>query len=146
MKNDLERLLENIDGFDCFLKSKGYDGYFRTNSSYPGRFRESIMDYIYDIISGNEPSTDKGLSFSTYLRWSGDPEYSSVLLNMKVDYARLQGFQIREMTIRTENIYGCTGKEEKIENIQGNYKIPDSGQAMNMVLKKHKKLGRTKKI
>jgi hypothetical protein len=146
MRYDLERLLENIDGFDRLLKSKGYEGYFLTNAACPGRFRESIMDYIYGIIAGTESHAKTGLSFSTYLRWSADPEYSSIHLNMDVDYSRMQSFQVREMTIRTENIYGETGNEKKIENIQGNHKIPDCNQAMNMVLNKPKKQSRIRKI
>lgn len=138
MKNQLERLIEDIDEFDRLLKSKGYDGFFLTNAGYPDRFKNSIMNHFYGIISGKERNLEEGLWLSTYLRWTRESDGSSVLLDMKVDYVRLEKFQIKEICIKSEDMLGQKVREETIKDILQN-NIPSIEEAIGKVTDKLKR-------
>ena len=77
--------LFDLDTFVKNLTHKGYNGYFHTQSAYPGKLKDSISEYLEACSSGKEHLPKGDLILTGYLQWAGD-ERPSVQCNLWVKH------------------------------------------------------------
>ena len=80
----MKQLLD-LDTFSKDLSDKGYNGYFHTQSAYPGKLKDSISEYLEACSSGKEHLPKGDLILTGYLQWAGD-DRPSVQCNLWVKH------------------------------------------------------------
>ena len=123
--------LPDLDAFTKILIDKGFNGYFQTQVTYPGKLKESITDYMEACNNGKERSDrDGNFLLSTYLQWSGD-DNPSIVCNFWVRQEN-DGFDIQKMEIISKDRYGQLLKKSELKNLSIN-SIPTLKEAIAQV-------------
>lgn len=130
------KLLLDLDALVKILTDKGYDGYFHTESCYPGKLKDSISGFLQTWENGaNAPSSPNYLHLSTYLEWNGEDK-PKVDCNMRIRYEKGK-FDLgdTEMYIKKTDRYGQLIKESKLTNLTAS-SVPTIKEAIAQVSEK----------
>lgn len=108
----------DLDTFVKILTEKGYNGYFHTESSYAGKLKDSVSDFLVAWNNGNDaPLVANNLHLSTYLEWNGEDK-PKIECNMWVRYENGKfNLQETEMHLKRTDRYGHLMKQSKLTNL-----------------------------
>ena len=98
---DLER---HIDAFEKLMTTKGFNGHFLCNASFPGKLRESLQQHLLNVLQGT--SQIRPFYLSTYSNWT-DEQSPYVLCDFKVRYDRTNGFIISKVEAQYKRHSSC---------------------------------------
>jgi len=85
----MKNLTEHIDEFERLMPRKGFDGFFLTNSNFPGKLKESLNQYMQGVV--NKPA--QPFYLTTYSLWNGE-EKPHIIADFKMDYDKELGFRV----------------------------------------------------
>ncbi|KOS05275.1 hypothetical protein AM493_03915 [Flavobacterium akiainvivens] len=130
--------LLDLDAFVKTMTDKGYNGYFHTESSYAGKLKDSISEFLDAWNKGKEaPLLADHLHLSTYLEWNGEGK-PKVECNLWVKYEnRKFDLQQTEMYIKRTDQYGQLLKQSKLTNLTSS-SFPTVKEAIAQVSEKPK--------
>lgn len=133
----MKQLLD-LDTFVKTLTDKGYTGFFHTESSYAGKLKDSISEFLQAWNKGKEaPLVANRLHLSTYLEWNGENK-PKVECNMWVKYENGKfDLQETEMYVRRTDPYGQLLKQSKLSNLTTG-SVPTVKEAIAQVTEKPK--------
>lgn len=121
--HDLETFIE-------ILVSKGYDGYFQTEGTSPGKLRFSLVEYMEKCRLGYERMPTQGLNLRTYLVWDGEDK-PYVVCSMWVSYLQ-EKFYLQIMEITKGDRYGHVLEQNKLIGLS-TAQVPTAKEAIALV-------------
>ncbi|OOB84259.1 MULTISPECIES: hypothetical protein [Bacteroidota] len=111
----MKQLLD-LDTFVKTLTDKGYNSYFQTEASYPGKLKESINEYLEASHNGTKkPNRHELFLLSTYLQWNGDDK-PRIECNMWIRHKN-GIFDVQKMDIERTDRYGQLLKKSELTNL-----------------------------
>lgn len=122
--------LFDLDTFSKNLSDKGYNGYFHTQSAYPGKLKDSISEYLEACSSGKEHLPKGDLILTGYLQWTGD-DRPSVLCNFWVKHEN-GTFGLSKMEVKKNDRFGNILKHSELLNLSVET-APKANEAISMV-------------
>ncbi|MGV8964024.1 MAG: hypothetical protein ACOH2V_11685 [Candidatus Saccharimonadaceae bacterium] len=125
----MKQLLD-LDTFSKILSDKGYNGYFHTQSAYPGKLKDSISEYLEACSSGKEHLPKGDLILTGYLQWAGD-ERPSVQCNLWVKHEN-ETFDLSKMEVKKSDRFGNILKHSELLNLSVET-APKANEAISMV-------------
>ena len=126
----MNTLKQHITALNEVLAGKEYDGYFLTNSDYPGKLKDSLLEFFAQQKIDEDASTS--LTLATYSDWKDDKS-DYTLCYFKAHYKPETGFQINELEIERTKIYARTA-DRKFIAVKDHYKdIPEKKKANELV-------------
>lgn len=130
--------LLDLDTFVKTLIDKGYSGFFHTESSYAGKLKDSISEFLEAWRKGKEaPLVARHLHLSTYLEWNGENK-PKIECDMWVKYENGKfDLQETEMYVRRIDPYGQLLKQSKLTNFTTS-SFPMIKEAISQVTEKPK--------
>lgn len=127
--------LFDLDTFSKNLSDKGYNGYFHTQSAYPGKLKDSISEYLEACSSGKEHLPKGDLILTGYLQWAGD-DRPSVQCNLWVKHENGK-FDLTKMEVKKSDQFGNIIKHSELLNLSVET-APKANEAISMVSKTEK--------
>lgn len=121
--------LHDLDAFCRIFSDKGYDGYFTTQAAYPGKFRQSILDYLQSCIEGNDKLKPEFL-LKGYLEWQGDDK-PSVECYMWIKHEK-GAFELQKMEITRKDQFGQSLSHLELTNLSA-CSAPKQNEAIAMI-------------
>lgn len=125
----MKQLLD-LDTFSKDLSDKGYNGYFHTQSAYPGKLKDSISEYLEACSSGKEHLPKGDLILTGYLQWAGD-DRPSVQCNLWVKHENGK-FDLSKMEVKKNDRFGNILKHSELLNLSVET-APKANEAISMV-------------
>ena len=125
----MKQLLD-LDTFSKNLSDKGYNGYFHTQSAYPGKLKDSISEYLEACSSGKEHLPKGDLILTGYLQWAGDDQ-PSVQCNMWVKHKN-GTFGLSKMKVKKNDRFGNILKQSELLDLSVET-APKAKEAISMV-------------
>lgn len=125
----MKQLLD-LDTFSKTLSDKGYNGYFHTQSAYPGKLKDSISKYLEACSSGKEHLPKGDLILTGYLQWAGD-DRPNVQCNLWVKHEN-GTFDLNKMEVKRNDRFGNILKHSELLNLSVET-VPKANEAISMV-------------
>ena len=125
----MKQLLD-LDTFSKNLSDKGYNGYFHTQSAYPGKLKDSISEYLEACSSGKEQLPKGDLILTGYLHWAGD-DRPSVQCNLWVKHEN-GTFGLSKMEVKKNDRFGNILKHSELLNLSVET-APKANEPVSMV-------------
>lgn len=122
--------LTDLNTFTKTLTDKGYDGYFLTQSGYPGKLKESIGRYLKDSCEKEESLSGSEFILSGYLKWKGSDQ-PSIECNMWVKFEK-GTFDLHKMEVVQKDRFGQLLKHIELKNLSVTT-VPKANMAIAMV-------------
>lgn len=122
--------LTDLNTFTETLTNKGYDGYFLTQSGYPGKLEESISRYLKDSRKKEESLSESEFILSGYLKWKGNNQ-PSIECNMWVRFEK-ETFDLHKMKIVQKDRFGQLLKHIELKNLSV-ATVPKANMAIAMI-------------
>lgn len=128
----------DLNTFVKTLTEKGYNGYFQTESSYAGKLKDSVNEFLEAWNNGKDaPLVADNLHLSTYLEWNGEDK-PKVECNMWVRFENGKfNLQETKMYLKRTDRYGQLMKQSKLTNLTAN-SFPTVKEAIAKVTEKPK--------
>ncbi|MDN3706676.1 hypothetical protein QW060_22195 [Myroides ceti] len=106
----------DLDTFVKTLTDKGYNGYFQTESSYAGKLKDSISDFLEACKNGTDkPLNADSFSLRTYIEWNGEDKPKTECY-MRIRYEDNK-FDVQKMDIERTDRYGYSMKKSELTNL-----------------------------
>lgn len=122
----------DLNTFTKTLTEKGYDGYFLTQSGYPGKLKDSIRKYLEACRKGKEVLPKNELMVSGYLQWNGsDRPNIQCCLWIRHENGT---FDVQKMDIERKNRFGHSLKKSELTNLS-TVSVPSLREAIAQVSK-----------
>lgn len=138
----MKQLLD-LDTFTKILTDKGYDGYFLTEGTYPGKLKNSIGRFLEACrLGADKPLYSGSLSLRTYLDWKG-ADKPGVQCYMRVRYDGGQ-FDVQKMIIERTDRYGQSIKKAELTGLTTE-SVPAAKEAIACVTEKPREQISTRK-
>ena len=112
------------------LTHKGYNGYFHTQSAYPGKLKDSLSEYMEACSSGKEHLPKGDLILTGYLQLAGD-DRPSVQCNLWVKHENGK-FDLSKMEVKKNDRFGNIIKHSELLNLSVET-APKANEAISMV-------------
>ncbi|MCX2680761.1 hypothetical protein OOZ15_12480 [Galbibacter sp. EGI 63066] len=122
--------LTDLNTFTKILTDKGYDGYFLTQSGYPGKLKESIGRYMEACRKGTEDLPQDEIAITGYLKWEGS-DRPSVECTMWVKHEK-GTFDLQKIEVTKNDRYGQLLKHSKLTGLSV-ATVPKANMAIAMV-------------
>lgn len=124
----MKQLGLHIDELEKLMDEKGYDGHFLSNSSFPGKLRESLHQHLLEVLQGE--TYIRPFYLTTYSLWK-DEESPYVQCDFRVRYDRSDGFRIDKMEAKYANQFGTIRNFET--RLMNNADVPARGKVNSQV-------------
>lgn len=99
----MKQLGLHIDELEKLMNEKGYDGHFLSNSSFPGKLRESLHQHLLEVLQGE--TYIRQFYLTTYSHWK-DEDRPHVKCDFKMKYDSWLGFRVDKMEVTRANRFG----------------------------------------
>lgn len=111
------------------LCDKGYNGYFMTQAAYPGKIKDSILDYLQSCAAGLDTLKPEFI-LRGYLDWQGDDK-PSIECHLWIKHEK-GTFDLQKMEITRKNEFGESLAQRVLINISG-HTVPKKKEAIAMI-------------
>lgn len=105
----------DLDAFAHILTSNGYDGYFLTQSGYPGKLKESILKYLEACEKGMDKGPPSEFQLESYLQWKGDDK-PNIRCTMRV-CCKNGAYNLARMEIIRKDCFGHLLKQSVVSGL-----------------------------
>lgn len=85
---------EHIDELNELMSRKGFDGYFLSNSDFPGKLKDSLHQHMQNVMHESTPV--RPFYLTTYSLWNGE-EKPYVICDFKLQYDTKAGFSVMKL-------------------------------------------------
>lgn len=121
--------LLDLDTFSKILSDKGYNDYFTTQGAYPGKIRESILEYLESCAAGLDKLKPEFI-LSGYPQWLGDDK-PRVECHMWIEHEK-GTFNLQKMEIIRKDQFGQSLAQAELTNLSATT-APTKNEAIAMV-------------
>ncbi|BDU25197.1 hypothetical protein [Flavobacterium sp. GSB-24] len=119
----------DLDTLSKILSDKGYNGYFLTQGAYPGKIRESILEYLHSCEAGLDKLKPEFI-LSGYPQWLGDDK-PRVECHMWIKQEN-GGFDLQKMEVIRKDQFGQSLAQAALSNLSATT-VPTKNEAIAMV-------------
>jgi hypothetical protein len=121
--------LLDLDTLSKILSDKGYNGYFTTQAAYPGKIRESILEYLQSCTVGLDKLKPEFM-LRGYLEWLGDDK-PSVECHIWIKHEK-GTFNLQKMEITRKDQFGQPLAHLELTDLSAST-VPKKNEAIAMI-------------